>query len=354
MGWIELLRGANVPDETRQQAYEVIERNARAQAQLVNDVLDVSRITTGKLRLDFRPVALTPVVEKAIDSLRASALGKSLTLTTELEEVGDAKVDATRIAQVVWNLLQNAIKFTPEGGEITVSLHREDDIALLRVSDNGVGIAESFLPHVFDRFRQADSSATRPAGGLGLGLAIVRHIVEMHGGEVEVASGGENKGATFTVKLPVEAEPTSSLEQDSNGSGRTLQSLPPGLHLLVVDDDLDTRAMIVHLLSMQGADVRQAESGQRALNIVQQEEWRPDVIVSDVGMPGMDGYELRRRFREILPGVPAVALTAYAAPADQRRALDAGFERYLSKPVDPSNVISAVMDLAPRHISEKK
>ena len=343
LGWLELLQQDGADDLLRQQAYAVIGRNANAQAPLVNDILDVSRITTGKLRLDLQNHALAPLVSTAVESLKTVATEKGLQLETHIEDVGQVRADANRLQQVVWNLLQNAIKFTPAPGKIVVCLERTAaDRAKISVKDSGQGIDSEFLPHVFDRFRQADSSSTRKQGGLGLGLAIVTHIVELHGGEVGAHSEGLGKGATFSVELPL----TSPLPE-SNGEATSAPRAPiavserlKNVRILLVDDEPDTRETLARLLDNAGATIRTAPSGKRALEIVPQ--FWPDIVISDIGMPEMDGYELRAILRERWDDVPAIALTAYAAPSDVQKALDAGFERHLSKPIHGTELVEAV------------
>ena len=346
LGWLDLLRAPNMTDELRAQAYDVIERNARAQAQIVNDILDVSRITAGKLQIKTTSLDLTQLVRNAVESLRLTVDKKGVILRLELEEVGAAMMDASRFQQVVWNLMSNAVKFTPAGGKIVISLRRASNgEALLEIADSGQGIPLDFVPNVFDAFRQADSSSTRKAGGLGLGLSIVRHIVELHGGRVSAQSAGENQGATFRVwvpLLPATSEPAtaatppggSDLEASDN-----LRSAP----ILLVDDEADTRETLARLLENQGARVRVAASAAAALEVLGL--FAPRLIISDIGMPDTDGYELLAQLRAILPDVPAIALTAYAAPADIERARAAGFQRHVAKPVEASELIAASAEL---------
>ncbi len=343
LGWLDLLRAPKMTDELRAQAYEVIERNARAQAQLVNDILDVSRITSGKLRLKTTPTDLTRLVSDAVASLRLSAEEKGVALGLELDEVGQADVDASRFQQVVWNLMSNAIKFTPKGGQVAISLRRADQgEALLEIADSGQGIAPDFMGNVFDAFRQGDSSSTRKVGGLGLGLAIVRHIVELHGGRVSAHSEGEARGATFRVWVPLLAGVAASVEPpvsraifSDSAAAANLQ----GARILLIDDEADTRETLARLLESYGARVRVAGSAAEALKTL--DAFTPQLAISDIGIPDVDGYELLAQLRARLPELPAIALTAYAAPSDIERARVAGFARHLAKPVETSELVEA-------------
>jgi len=340
LGWLELLRSPGADDALRTQAYNVIERNAGAQAQLVNDILDMSRITTGKLRLELRDVSLDELVARSVESLRTMWLDKQLRVELNLEGGLQARADPGRLGQVVTNLLQNAIKFTPSGGDICVSLHRVADAATdaaprarLEVRDSGVGIAPELVPRVFDRFQQGDSSSTRKAGGLGLGLAIVKHIVQLHGGRVDVRSDGRGLGATFGVELPLSPESLVSTfpETDAPRAEPVAGDALKGARVLVVDDEPFTREMLARLLEDAGAVVRTAASGIVALEIVPQ--FAPGALVCDIGMPDMDGLDLRRELLARGHTLPAVALTAYASPSDEARAREAGFNDYLAKPI---------------------
>jgi len=383
LGWLELLRSPSADDALRKQAYDVIERNANAQAQLVNDILDMSRITTGKLRLELRDVALDELVTRAVENLRTMWLDKGLRVELDLGSGLHASADAARLGQVVTNLLQNAIKFTPSGGDICVSLHRmapdedsptqslvskagksvlngdssasvnakgadEASRTRLEVRDSGVGIAPELVPRVFERFQQGDSSSTRKAGGLGLGLAIVKHIVQLHGGRVDVRSDGRGLGATFGVELPLSREPsvlTTPVEvavTPERVSGEALK----GARVLVVDDEPFTREMLARLLEDAGAVVRSAASGQIALEIVPQ--FGPSALVCDIGMPDMDGLELRRELLARGQTAPAVALTAYASPSDETRAREAGFDAYLAKPIGALALVETLARLLGR------
>ena len=352
LGWTRLLSGGNLDAPTAARALEIIERNAEAQQQLIEEVLDVSRIITGKLRLDARPVELSPVVEAAVDAIRPAAQAKNIELSIGAgPEAGFVYADPTRLQQVIWNLLTNAIKFTPKEGKVEVRLERANSNVCIRVSDNGVGIAPDFLPHVFDRFRQADSSTARYYSGLGLGLAVVRHLVEQHGGSVSAESEGVNRGSTFIIELPV-----SALKLDADGvaqiktgerqhirRGDITRSLQ-GMRVLVVEDQEDARELLSALFRLHGAEVVSFGSAVEALSALRRE--RPDVLVSDIGMPGEDGYWLIKEVRLLGDDLPAVALTAYASEADRERALAAGFQAHVSKPIDPAALISTVAEAA--------
>src|SRR5205085_5619090 len=358
LGWSRLLHTTKVDEAIAQRASEVIERNARAQAQLIEDLLDISRIITGRLSLERRPVELAPVIETVLDSVRLAAEAKEIRLQATL----DACVitgDAARLQQVVWNLLTNAIKFTPKSGEIAVELAHADGHAEINISDTGIGIAPDFLPFVFDRFRQADQTASRLFGGLGLGLAIVRHLVELHGGTVAVQSAGEGQGATFKVYLPLASIQNAdfNLLKELDAADRASASQQPqsailaGVRVLVVEDDADTRDYLALILSRNGADVELAADADVALASFKQTP--PDVLVSDIGMPGADGYELIRQVREFetqhqRARTPALALTAYARSEDRARAHAAGYETHLAKPIEPADLVNSLALLANR------
>ncbi|HEY3065333.1 MAG TPA: PAS domain-containing protein [Methylomirabilota bacterium] len=349
LGWTGILRRATMDSAEHNRAIEVIERNTRLQAQLIEDLLDVSRIVTGKLRLDVRPLDLPPVIEAALDSVRVAAAAKAIRIETALDtDVGPVSGDADRLQQVVWNLLSNAIKFTPRDGRVSVSLEGIGDHARISVSDTGVGISPAFLPHLFERFRQADSTATRTHGGLGIGLALVRHLVELHGGRVRAESAGEGQGATFTVELPLLPTTTTpaALRSELTPAAEGLPALD-GVRVLVVDDEADARELVTAVLERCGAIVEPAASAAEAEAAL--ERSTPDVVVSDVGLPGEDGYALVRKLRSLdgeRAGIPAVALTAYAHPADRTRALLAGFQMHLAKPIEPEELAAVVANLA--------
>lgn len=354
LGWTWLLDNGKLDAEGRSRAVATIERNARSQSQIIDDLLDVSRIITGKLRLQVESVDLGQIIDAALDSIRPAADAKEIAIERRLDPAAaQAKGDPQRLQQIVWNLLSNAVKFTPRGGGVEVSLGRWDSQIEIGVSDTGIGIRPDFLGHVFDRFRQADSSSTRAHGGLGLGLAIVRHLVELHGGTVEARSGGEGDGSRFLVRLPVPAlAPVPEVDESRSpheaaaretGVERELQ----GVKVLLVDDEADARELMPAVLEQFGARVAVAASAAEALTLLQRSG--VDVLVADIGMPEEDGYSLIGRVRALAGSVrdlPAIALTAYAGDADRRRALEAGFHLHLAKPVEPSELVSAVASLA--------
>jgi PAS domain S-box-containing protein len=359
LGWARLLRTEQFDPEVTARALEAIERNAAAQANLINDLLDVSRIITGKLRLNVAPVELPAVVEAAVESLRPAAEARGVRLHVRLGDTpARVSADADRLRQVVWNLLSNAIKFTPRGGSVEVALAERAGHAEVVIADTGQGIAPEFLPHVFERFRQADGRITREHGGLGLGLAIARHLVELHGGTVRAASDGEGRGSTFTVRLPLMgiAERATSKEEgdaaaDEQAPGpEPRASLLSGLHVLVVEDDADARVLLAAVLESGGARVTSAASAADGLAMLRR--LRPDALIADIGMPGEDGYELLRKVRALDPSeggaTPAAALTAYARPEDRAHALAAGYQQHLPKPVHPATLTAAVAALCGR------
>ena len=358
LGWVRLLRSGKLDPVTAARALETIERNTFLQSQLIEDLLDVSRIITGKLRLDLRLVDITTVIDGAVEALRPSAAAKSIHLETEAA-AGPVFVDGdpARLQQVAWNLLSNAIKFTPEGGRVLVRLERDELHARIVVADSGIGINPEFLPHIFDRFRQADGGMTRPHGGLGLGLAIVRHLIELHRGSVRAESAGSGRGAVFTVTLPLADAPAN----DRPRAGHTRRATPPrksfecpplldDLTVLVVDDEPDARELVTAILEECRATVTAVGSAAEALEVLGRA--KPDVLVSDIGMAGQDGYELikqvRARADEAAHPLPAVALTAYASTEDRERALAAGYQMHIAKPVDPAVLVDAVAVLAGR------
>ncbi|MEP6515164.1 hybrid sensor histidine kinase/response regulator [Microcoleus vaginatus] len=360
LGWSTMLRQKNLSEDKVARALETIERNAKSQAQLIEDILDVSRIITGKLRLRVRPVNLVPVIESAIESVQLAAEAKSIRLQSVLDsEAGPLLGDADRLQQVVWNLLSNALKFTPKDGRVQICLQRVNSHVEITVSDTGTGISSDFLPFVFDRFSQHDSTTTRSYGGLGLGLAIVRQLVELHGGTVTVVSPGIGQGTTFTVKLPVmiihlppsAPEPLNSLVE-ATGKFPVSPTLE-GLQILVVEDEADALELLSTILEKYGADVMAVASVKEALTIIDTATERsPDVLVSDIGMPDEDGYSLIRKLRqlEVQRGgrLPAIALTAYARNDDRQQALLAGFQMHLTKPVDAAELVAVVASLTGR------
>jgi signal transduction histidine kinase/ActR/RegA family two-component response regulator len=352
IGWAHMLRHSSLDEATAQRGLETIERNAQAQAQLVEDILDVSRVIAGKLRLSIVPVDLAAVVNAAIDSVQLAAEAKGIQLEVTLDpSARHVSGDAGRLQQVVWNLLSNAIKFTEEGGVVCVRLRRAGTDVELRVSDDGCGISRDFLPHIFERFRQADGTITRRHGGLGLGLAIARHLVELHGGTVTAESAGEGKGAAFTIRLPLadagrRARGRRGVGRTSRDGVATRQPLPAlkGVRVLLVDDDRDTLHLLGVLLNECGAAVQAAASAAEALEAL---EWfTPDVLVSDLSMPEEDGFSLISKVRTSEAAhVPAVALTASVRAEDRARALASGFQLFVPKPVEPRELATAVADL---------
>lgn len=354
LGWSQLLRSQKLNEATRSRGLEAIERNARGQANLIEDLLDISRIITGKLRLHVRPIELVPVIEAAIDTVRPAADAKNVRIQSVLDPLaGPVSGDSERLQQVVWNLLANAIKFTPKGGRVQVRLERVNSHVEIIVSDTGQGISADFLPYIFERFKQADSTHTRSHGGLGLGLAIVRHLVELHGGSVQAQSPGEGQGSTFVVQLPLTAvlNTNESERVHPTVSGEVSFDYAPtlsGLKILLVDDEADARDLLATVLQECEALVTTVASVAEAIAAI--EQFQPDILVSDIGMPGEDGYSLISRIRamETHNGgrIPAVALTAYARVEDRTRALAAGFQMHIAKPVNPTELVAVIANLA--------
>jgi len=359
LGWAHLLRSGQVDETVATTALETIERNARAQSQLIDDLLDVSRIITGNLRLDVRQIDPASFMESAIESLRPAAEAKDVRIQKVIDTgVVSVAGDPARLQQVIWNLLSNAIKFTPKGGRVQVRLERINSHIEIAVSDTGAGIDPEFLPHVFERFRQADQKTTRRHGGLGLGLSIVRHLVELHGGTVQAESPGEGLGATFVVKLPlVPVYQKDDLAERVHPAAR--ETLPvyhcperlDGLKVLVVDDEFDTREVLRAGIGQCGAEVLTASTVREALEAIEGE--RPDLLISDIGMPGEDGYELIKQVRALPAGrggkMPAIALTAYARTEDRLRALRAGYQMHISKPVELAELVAVMASLIQRN-----
>ncbi len=354
LGWTRMLRTGAVEPRSMARVLETIERNARAQTQLVEDILDVSRIIAGKMRVNIQKTDLHLVARSALDAVRPAAEAKGLQLVCELEpDSAEFCGDPDRLQQVIWNLLANAIKFTPREGKVELRLRRVQSQLEICVEDNGMGIPADFLPHVFDRFRQADSSITRTQGGLGLGLAIVRHLVEVHGGTVSAHSEGEGKGSRFVVRLPVRAvapAPEPVLDREPVLASDVLDPAEPDLlravEVLVLDDEADSRDLVTAVLVKAGARVRTAGSADEAIALLR--EQTPDVVLSDIGLPNEDGYAFIRRVRETHPGLPAAALTAYASIDDHRRALEAGFQAHVTKPIEPVDLTLLIASLV-RH-----
>lgn len=354
LGWSRMLRSGSLEKDVVERGFESIERNARAQAQLVEDLLDTSRIISGKLRLDVSVVELSSVISSALDALRPAAEAKAIRLQAVIDpDAGLVSGDPNRLHQIVWNLVSNAVKFTPKGGRVQITLSRINSHAELVVSDTGKGIPHEFLPYVFDRFRQADSTITRAHGGLGLGLAIVRSLVELHGGSVTAYSDGEDKGSTFTVRLPILISQRPTAEGQSPSSRIYPLNFDhynqlKGLKVLVVEDEHEARALLKMILEQCGSSVTSVASAREALETL---DWlTPDIILSDIGMPGEDGYSLIKKIREKeKPGtrIPAVAVTAHASSDDRLRALTAGFQSHLGKPIDPLELVAVTASLVP-------
>jgi signal transduction histidine kinase/ActR/RegA family two-component response regulator len=346
LGWTRMLRGGALDKERSERALQTIERNAFAQAQIVEDLLDVSRIITGKMRLDVRSVDLHEVIELAVEANRLAVDAKDITLQVEIDRMaGPISGDPARLQQVIWNLVSNAARFTSRGGRIRVSASRVASHVEIQVADDGQGISPEFLPHVFDRFRQADGRRSRSHQGLGLGLAIVRHIVELHGGTVWAESEGLGRGAVFTIRLPLAAVRTAPAARMTELELTRLD----GVSVLVVDDEEDSRELLVTVLQQAGATARAVPSAADAFAAITED--RPHVLVSDIGMPGGDdGYALLRKVRALSPelggSVPAAALTAHAGNDARDEALRAGFQTHVPKPVDPAELCAVVANLA--------
>ncbi len=351
LGWAQMLRNRRLDEVVVARALETIERNARAQVKLIEDLLDISRIVRGNLHLNIRPINLIGVIRAAVDSSQLAITAKEIELRMALDESASLVTgDSDRLQQIIWNLLSNAIKFTPNQGQIEIRLERIATNAVITVSDSGQGIHPDFLPYVFDRFRQAERATTRHHGGLGLGLAIVRQLVEMHGGKVEAQSAGDGQGATFMVQLPLLAtqKMLDEAAQPTVVAGDTARYVScPNLnsvYVLVVDDEADTRDLVTVVLEQAGANVRATGSVNEALQVIQHSQ--PDILISDVGMPEQDGYTLIRQIRQIESlqsgSLPAIALTAYAREEDGKQLLNAGFQLHLPKPVEPAALVAAV------------
>jgi signal transduction histidine kinase/CheY-like chemotaxis protein len=383
-GWVKLLREGSLNSDETARALEIIERGARAQTRIISDLLDVSRIITDKLRLNARPIRPAAAIESAVESLRPAADAKEIDIELNLDDqAGPVAGDSDRLRQIVWNLVSNAIKFTPDRGQVQVKLERAGKDVEITVSDTGVGIAPDFLPFVFDRFRQGDGSSARRQGGLGLGLAIVRHLTEMHGGSVLAQSPGPDQGATFVLRLPLVAQaPDESNETDeTNKTNETIDTIETnetyvshlshmsytsydhdavdqaleldGLRVLAVDNDSDARDLIKTILTQYGAVVETAGSTSQALTFFERpDEWQPELLISDIEMPEADGYQLIRKLREMEScrgrRAPAIALTAYARTEDRLRSLSAGFDMHVTKPVEPVELLTIVASLTGR------
>jgi CheY-like chemotaxis protein len=353
LGWAQLLSRANGDWSIVEEAAGVIDRNARVQAELIEDLLDMSRIISGKMRLNFQPVNAANVVTAAIASVQPAAVTRKIRLQSRVDgPVPSINGDPGRLQQIMWNLLSNAVKFTPQGGQVLVTLEPVDSQVEIRVTDNGPGLDPAFIPYLFERFRQADGSTTRKFGGLGLGLAIVKHLVELHGGTIyaeNVSRETGSTGAIFIVRLPVTSH---TAGHDAVTPGKTPSAVCEavdltGLKVLVVDDDPDARRLLKRLLVECHAEVTTAASGREALQLLA--AVHPDILVSDIGMPEMDGYELITRIRAAGGGtLPAAAVTAFARSEDKRRALDAGYQSHIAKPIEPALLLATVAGLAGR------
>jgi len=358
-GWTHLLRRGKLSEYDRARGIEIIQRNAEAQRAIIDELLDISRIVTGKLQLDPKPVDLAGVIDAAIDAVRPAAEAKNIQIVVAIDRnAGLIMGEAMRLQQVVWNLLSNAVKFTPADGRVEVELRPVGPQLEIVIRDSGEGIAPEFLPYIFERFRQADTSAKRTHGGLGLGLSIVNSLVAMHGGSIRAESAGQAKGATFIVTLPRMTELQPALETSAvapwhwqpNGSSAELEpDVLRGLKVLTVDDQPDTRELITLALGRYGAEVRASDSASMALKMI--EEWKPDVVVSDIGLPEMDGYDFMRRLRELEGDgqrIPAIAVTGYAGAVDESKALNAGYALHLSKPIELNELARAIARVSRR------
>jgi signal transduction histidine kinase/DNA-binding response OmpR family regulator len=351
LGWSHIVRQNKLEDAQLGRALETIERNAHAQSRLIDDLLDVSRIISGKLQIDLRVVDLSTVIEAAIDAVRPALEAKQITFQVDLgPRAFPVMGDPNRLQQIFWNLLSNAVKFTPKRGQVTVRIRTVDSQALISVTDTGMGIKAEFLPYIFDRFRQADGSTTRSQGGLGLGLAIVRHLIDLHHGSVQVESEGHDRGSTFTITLPI-AKPAmiktsvhDSAVGSANGAARPDENVLRGLRFLVVDDEPDSRELVATILTRWGGQVRCSQSAADALRTFK--EWEPDLLISDLAMPEEDGFTLLRKLRKLkskrAKHIPAVALSAYASDEDRSIALAQGFQMHLPKPIEPENLVSSI------------
>jgi len=357
LGWAEVLRARQPGDPVYERALQTIERNAERQSQLIEDLLDTTRILSGKLRIEAQPLYLDALLEESLDVVRPTAEAREIELVASFDAPSSLILgDANRLQQVFWNLLSNAIKFTEPGGRVEARLERDETEVRIMVRDTGSGIAPDFLPHVFDLFRQADSSSARRQGGLGLGLALARRLVEMHGGTIQADSAGEGEGSTFTIRLPARAGSRTTSEMKGVEIKKTLSvggkpSLD-GLRVLVVDDEADARDLLVIRLQQYGAEVIAAASVDAAMEALSQPESRPDAIVSDIAMPGEDGYSLIRRVRSLeieeIKRIPAIALTAYSRTKDRTQALSAGFQMHVPKPVNAAELAHAIVSIIGR------
>jgi len=355
LGWSQLLNLGKLDDEEAKGALETIHRNARSQAQLIDDLLDTSRLITGNIQLELSPTSIPPLINSAIEMIKPAAASKSIEVHTDFSsDISSITCDSQRLQQMIWNLLTNAVKFTPRGGNINVGLSRNDGAIEISVRDSGMGINPDFIPFVFDRFRQEDSSSTRSHDGLGLGLAIVRHLSELHGGTVTVESDGAGKGACFRISLPLnlivrESEETAAeLSDDRSDSASNDFAKLSGLRILIVDDDRDACSMLEFALGTSGAEVKSSISVSEAFDSLS--SWTPHILLTDINMPGEDGYSFISRLRELpdkeQADIPAIALTAMARPEDGEKATNAGFQLHMAKPVDIEELTKAIAGLA--------
>jgi CheY-like chemotaxis protein len=354
VGWAQVLKMAPPTAEDLTEGIEAIERNARAQTQMIGDLLDVSRIISGKLRLDVCDVDLVGTIEAALSAIAPAADAKGIRITRMLDSsAGPVKGDVARLQQVIWNLVSNAVKFTPKGGKIEITLQRVNSHVELSVTDTGKGIAPQFLPVIFDRFRQGDASSSREHGGLGLGLSLAKQFVELHGGSIRAESGGEGLGARFVIVLPVAISPATSVAITGSGAGMSEHSTSEvridGVRILLVDDEFDARLFLMRLLQEAGAQVLDAEGVDAAMTMLKNAA--PDVLISDIGMPQKDGFDMIREVRMAgynYHDLPAIALTAFARPEDRRRILLSGYQMHVLKPVDFRELVAVVGMLAGR------
>ena len=360
LGWSHLVRTGKLDDTQMSRAFETIERNARSQSQLIDDLLDVSRIITGKLQIEAVAVDLVAVIEAAIEAVRPAFEIKGVRFEIAPDTAASlVSGEANRLQQIFWNLFSNAIKFTPEGGHVSVAVKRLESHVSVAVSDSGIGIRPDFLPYIFDRFRQADGSTTRVHGGLGLGLSIVKHLIQLHDGTIEVASAGKNQGTTFTVTLPLsqaastqDSEGELASRPESNELREDSSTLLQGLRILVVDDEADSRELVTAILTRCGCEVRCCESAAEAIATFR--AWKPDLLVSDIGMPNEDGYNLIKKLRKLrmklAREIPAIALTAYATDDDRERTLAAGFQLHVAKPIEPKELVRSIASAVGRKV----
>jgi PAS domain S-box-containing protein len=349
LGWTELMMRNGSDPAMMTRGLEVVARNTRVQAQLISDLLDISRISSGKLRLDFQAVDLATIIDDALDTVQHTADAKQIAIRRHVDRsVGAVAGDPARLQQIIWNLVSNAIKFTPEGGRVDVALRGGETSAEITIADSGVGIAPEFLPHVFERFQQADGTMTRRYGGLGLGLTIVKHLVERHGGTVSASSEGEGRGATFVIVLPSAALSRAQARTHDRSTAPASRVALDGVRILVVEDEPDTRTFLTQLLRANGAEVVEAGTAADALEVFPSAI--PDILLSDIGLPQVDGYDLIRRIRQLGVtaggGLPAIALTAYVSSEDRTRALRAGYQTHLAKPVEPAELLATVASFA--------